>query len=178
MNFEKLYPFVMFALAAVVFFAFFLPWVAVESPQVGSITKLLTGKRQTLVDNISGFKVPIMANSTESRLMLSIIKIFNPGITNADKKSFLIWGVPIFALLLAVISLILGKNSWVNLALGITGIAIFAVAVFKISTTDLDKLVLKVIISSGLWLTFYGYLSMGLVAAVRFTQQLLEKNKA
>lgn len=59
--------------------------------------------------------MPILANGSESRFMISIMKIFNPGIKDADKKSFLIWGVPLFAVVLFLIGRYLGKNKWVNL---------------------------------------------------------------
>ena len=169
---SKIYPTIIIALAVIIFISFFLPWVGVESPQMGSVSKLLTGKRQALVDNVSGFKVPILANSDESRFMITVIQIFNPGIQDADKKSFLIWVVPLLGVVIAVLVNILGKNKFVNLAIAILGIAIFAVAVFKISTTNLDKLVLKVNIGIGLWLILYGYLAMGVLAGLRFVQQL------
>ena len=46
---------VMVILVAVIVIAFFLPWVTVESGQVGAISKLLTGKKQSTIDRISGF---------------------------------------------------------------------------------------------------------------------------
>ena len=42
---------------------FFLPWARVQSKQVGAITKMLTGKRQGSIDAVSGFRIPLMANS-------------------------------------------------------------------------------------------------------------------
>ena len=63
-------------LTAVIFIAFFLPWVRVEAPMVGTISKVLTGKRQAELTSISGFDVPVLANGPDARLMISIIKIF------------------------------------------------------------------------------------------------------
>jgi hypothetical protein len=166
----------MFALAVVIFIAFFLPWLSVESGQIGMVTKILTGKRQALVDNISAFNIPILANSTESRFMISIIRIFNPNIEHADKKSFLIWLVPIFALIIAVASRFLAGDLWFNIAVGLIGTAIFAVAVFKISTTDLDKFVLRVSVGLGLWLSIYTYLAMGLLSFAMAIQSLFKRN--
>ena len=168
---------VMFALAVVIFVAFFLPWVSVESPMVGTISKALTGKRQASIDAISGFDIPAMANSADARLMISIIQIFNPGIKDADKKSYLIWLVPILGVAIFLVFLFLGRNRWVDLAIGLIGIAIFAVAVYKIKTTDLDKLVLNVKISNGLWMLLWGYLGMGLAGAANFATSLLKEKK-
>jgi len=139
------------------------------------MAKVLTGKRQAEIAGISGFDVPVLANGPDARLMISIIKIFNPGITDADKKSWLIWGVPIFAVLIFLASLFLGNNKWFNLAIAVIGIAIFIVAVYKIKTTDLDKLVLNAKIGLGLWLTLCGYLGLGLLSAAGFVKSLVPK---
>jgi len=79
-------------LSVVIVVSFFLPWITVESPALGGISKVLTGKRQARIDSISGFRIPIMANSSESRFMLSIIQIFDPGIKDAIRKVFLSGG--------------------------------------------------------------------------------------
>ena len=157
---------IMFVLAAIIFISFFLPWIEVESVVKGGVTKVLTGESQASFLAISGFQVPIIANGPESRLMISIIKLFNPGITNADKKSYLIWAIPGLAVVISAIFLFLEKNKWMNLAVAIIGISIFFVSVFKIMTTNLDKLVLKVNIAIGLWLIFFAYLGMGLLCLV------------
>ena len=165
---NQLSKMVMVVMAAVIVVAFFLPWVSVESEAIGGVTKILTGKRQATIDSISGFKVPILANSDESRFMISIIKIFNPKITNADKKSFLVWGIPGLAVVMLIVAWFFENNKWAHLAMGIIGGAIFFVALYKIMTTDLDKLVLKVTIGYGLWLVLMGYLGIGIVSLIRF----------
>jgi len=159
---------VMLILVIVIAVSFFLPWISVESAAVGNVAKLLTGKRQATIASVSGFKVPILANSKESRFMSTVIKIFQPDITNADKKSFLIWGIP----LLAVVMFLVGRNpktsKWVRLGFGVLGILIFAGATYKIITTDLDKIIMKVTIGYGLWLILFGYLGIGIVQIIEF----------
>lgn len=172
---EKIYKTGMLVLVIGIFISFFLPWVSVESPAVGGVSKLLTGKKQATIDSISGFKVPILANSKESRFMISVIKIFNPNIKNADKKSWLIWLVPGLAAVLFMLERFFKNNKWFYLAVGLLGTLIFVVAVFKITTTNLDKLILKVNIGLGLWLLLIGYLSIGLLNLIRFVD--LIKNK-
>ena len=164
----KIYNVIMLVLTMLVIIAFFMPWVSVKSEQVGMFTKILTGKNQDVVDNISAFQVPIMVNSPDARLMISVIKIFNPGVKDVDKKSFLIWVVPFLAVIIFIISCFFGKNKWVNLIISIIGAAIFIVTVYKINTTDLNKLVLKVEIGPGLWLTLWLYLFMGVIGFLRF----------
>jgi len=164
----KLYNTVMLALAVLVIAAFFMPWVTVKSEQVGMVSKILTGKKQAVIDNISAYQVPVMANGPDARLMMSVIKIFNPNVKDADKKSFLILGIPLLAVIIFVASYFLGNNKWANLIIGIIGAAIFIVAVYKIKTTDLDKLVLKIEMGLGLWLTLWSFLFMGVTGFMRF----------
>ncbi len=148
--------------AVVIVAAFFLPWISVESGAIGTMSKLLTGKRQATIDAVSGFRVPILANSKDSRFMIDVIKIFNPGVKDADKKSWLIWGVPLFALLLWGIFPTLKDRKWFVIGLGVIGIGIFIAGVYYIVTTDLNKVVLHVKIAAGLWMTLVAYLGMGL----------------
>ena len=162
-------------LAAVIFISFFLPWVQVESQMVGTVAKVLTGKRQAAIASISGFAVPGLANGPDARLMLSIIKIFNPGVTDADKKSWLIWGVPLFAIVIFLLGLFIADNRWFNLGVATIGILIFVVGAYKINTTDLNKLVLNAKIGLGVWLTLYGYLGLGINGVVNFVKALANK---
>lgn len=172
---QNFYKISLLILTAVIVISFFLPWIGVESAAVGGVTKVLTGKRQASLGGISGYKVPVLANSSESRFMLSIIKIFMPNVQNADKKSYLIWVVPGLAMIILAVSYFLAKNKWVNLVFAIIGIAIFAVASFKIFTTDLDKLVLKVNIAYGLWFILLAYLGIGLLSLINFVNLLKKK---
>jgi len=154
---------------------FFLPWVKVESKQIGSLTKLIVGKEQKNMAAISGFQVPIMANSSESRLILTIAKIFKPGVKDVDKKSFLVYGVPVLGIMIFLLSVFFRQNKWINMALGILGLLIFSVAVFKIKTTDLEKAILQVRIGFGMWLILYSYLGLGALGLGRFVEILKKK---
>jgi len=158
----------MLALVVIIFISFFMPWVSVSSDVAGSIAKLITGKEQAASISISGFQVPVLANGKESKMVISVIKIFQPGITHADKKSFLIWIIPFLAVAFYFLSNTFKDQKWVKLGMGVIGIAIFAVATFKIMTTDLDKVVLKVNIELGLWLILIGYLGIGIIQITDF----------
>ena len=174
---EKLYKTGMLVLVVVIFVSFFLPWISVDSAAVGGISKLLTGKGQARIDSISGFRVPILANSKESRFMVSVIKIFNPKVKDADRKSWLIWLVPGLAIGLFITMRFFKNNKWFYLAVGLLGSLIFFVAVFKIVTTDLDKLILKVNIGGGLWLLLIGYFCLGILNLIRFVSLIKKRNR-
>jgi hypothetical protein len=160
-------------LAGLIVISFFLPWVSVDAGIAGKLTgklsKIIEIKEQKIeLYSISGFKVPILANSKESKLMITIIKIFEPNITNADKKSFLIWIIPILAVAMFFAGDIFKDNKWVFLGIGLLGIVIFLGATMKIMTTDLDKAVMKVNIGYGFWLVLIGYLGLGIMGVIEF----------
>lgn len=159
-----------FLCAALIFTAFFLPWVSVNSSVKGLVVKVF-GSQDASIMKISGYQVPILANREDSRLMITVIKLFNPGIQDADKKSWLIWAVPILSVLLAFAYMMFNKNKWFDLGLGILGVAIFAVGLYEILVTDLNKMGIEVEILNGVWLTLVGYLCIGLIAFFKFTQK-------
>ncbi len=155
-------------LAAMIVIAFFLPWISVEAKTVGDISGFLTGKRQDVIDSISGFSVPLLANSEESRFMISVIKIFNPQIRDADKKSYLLWCVPLIAVLIALAGKVFRRAKIIRLFLGIVSIAIVCAVTYKLLSTDLDKFVLKVNIVYGLWMTLFGFFTIGALEIASF----------
>ncbi|MBU2541219.1 MAG: hypothetical protein KJ593_04895 [Candidatus Omnitrophica bacterium] len=167
---KSLYSLLIFLLAVVVSVAFFLPWLNVESKPLGSVSKILTGKSQGTLDNINAFRIPILANGAEARFMISVIKIFSPEMRNAPTKSFFVWILPLLAVLIFGASYFFPRSRLISLTIGIAGITVFTTGLYKISITDLDRLMLTVYIGHGLWLTLYAYLTMGLIGWVRFTQ--------
>jgi len=154
-------------LSIVIVLSFFLPWVTVQSKQAGAFTKALTGKRQQNIAAISGLQVPIMANGDEARLISSIAKIFNPSVEHVGLKSFLVVVIPLLAVAMAGLNHLYEKNKWANSAVAVVGILIFLVAVFKLTTTDLDKLVLQIKIGIGMWATLISFLGIGILSALR-----------
>ncbi len=101
---DKLIKIGVAVLAVIIVVSFFLPWIAVEAPVIGGLTKVLTGKAQASISAVSGYDVPVLANGPDSRFMISVIQIFKPGIKDADKKSYLIWGGMLLTALLALLS--------------------------------------------------------------------------
>ena len=168
METERIIKIAIFALAAVIVISFLLPWAHVESKQVGTFTKVLTGQRQKNVASISGLQIPLMANGDGARLISSIAKIFNPSIENINIKSFLVIFIPLLALAMAACNYLYEKHPWANLAIAIIGILIFLVAVIKLATTDLDKMVLQIKIGLGMWAILISYLAIGVLATIRF----------
>ncbi|MDD3274685.1 MAG: hypothetical protein PHQ84_01245 [Candidatus Omnitrophica bacterium] len=157
-----------FICALVAVFSFFTPWISINTPARGVISKFLKVESGSSLMKISGYQVPILANRRDSRLMIEVIKLYNPGVKDADRKSWLIWVVPLLALFLALVHAGIRENRWFNLAVGILGIAIYAVGVYKLKTTNMDKMVMSINILPGLWMTLSGYFGMGVVCMTKF----------
>jgi hypothetical protein len=171
------YKIIVVILVAAIIVGFFLPWVNVESKQMGTFTKLLTGKEQKTIHYISGLDIPVLANSDESRLIVSIAKIFNPDIQDVDKKSFFVLAVPILALIILLLALFQAKNLWVSLIIGLVGCAVFFFALYKIKAADLERAVLQIRIGFGLWAILYAYLAIGAVNIINFIKLTVDKGK-
>lgn len=159
---------------AIIFIAFFLPWVSVESTgMVGDVLELVTGERQVELNvdqTLSGYDVPLLANSERSRLAGALLQIFFPNIENADQKSYLIWAVPVLPVLLWFISVIFFGKAWVHAGTGVIALAVFAVASYQLMTVDLDHLVFEARIRYGLWMVVAGYLAFGLTEFAAFVK--------
>ena len=162
-------------LCIVIIVSLFLPWVGASSKQAGIFTKALTGKRQEGIARISGIQIPIMANREEARLTATIAQVFSPGIENVDKKSFLVLLIPLLAVVFMILNIAYGKKRWTNILFCAIGITIFASALFKIITTDLDKIVLQIKIGIGMWLILYSYLAIGVIGALRLAGLIKKK---
>jgi len=178
---NKLLKAVMLVFVVIICVSFFTPWVNIDAQIPKGISRFIAQdkqiSKQASLKTISGFQVPIMVNGPDAKLMIRIIKIFNPSVTDVDKKSWLIWGIPGLAVALFVLILFLGKNKWVNLGIGILGVAIFAGVTFKLLTTNLDKVVLSVSIAPGLWVLLYAYLGIGVISLIGFCRLLFSKHK-
>lgn len=174
---KSVYALLIFILAVIINVSFFLPWLSIESKPIGSISKLLTGKSQTHIDTLNGFKIPIRANSSDARFMISVVKIFHPGMKNIPKNSFYIWLLPLIAVISFGASYFFRRTRLVALLIAIAGFSIFSIGFYKITHTDLERLILTVRIGSGLWLTLYAYLAMGIIGASRFIQLSLRARR-
>lgn len=161
--------------AAVICVSFFLPWISVESRVAGGITRLISGKDDASLKKISGFQIPVLANGPDARLMIGIIKLFNPSVTDADKKSWLVWGIPGLSVVLAFLICFFGNNNWVDLGIGVLGAAIFSAVTFRILAINLDKFFMNVVIAPGLWMILWSYLGIGLAGFFKFVSRQFKK---
>ncbi|MDD4295242.1 MAG: hypothetical protein PHP69_07010 [Candidatus Omnitrophica bacterium] len=150
---------------AVIWLGFFLPWVSVDTARMGFITKAISGKELTNI-LISGIDVPFMANSNNAALLESVAKIFNPQISGIGVKSLLIFIVPLLPTLLFCMLIFLRRVRWLFIANAVLFLGAASFITYKLKTTQLDKLVIKVDILYGLWMIVLGYFIFGLASGL------------
>ncbi|MBN2483505.1 MAG: hypothetical protein JXD21_04815 [Candidatus Omnitrophica bacterium] len=152
-------------------YLFFLPWVDIQSKEMGMVSKLVSGKDpQGSLYAISGYDIPVMANSDESKLILMIARLFKPQVKDVDKKSFLIWLIPLSAIIIVLLRLGFQENKFFNIILGALGCLIFLIAAYKLNTTDLAKPALQVKIVIGVWLMLWAYFLIGITGCLEFVR--------
>lgn len=173
----KVYQIAVAVLVAIIVVSFFLPWVSVESQAAGILGKIFSDKKTVSVEHFSGFRIPLVANSEDAKLITAVVHLFYPKMQDVGEKSKLVWVMPIGALILLCLVYLLGDKKTVNLALVCIGLAVFFAGIFKIFTTDLDKVVFKVVIGIGMWLTLCGYGAIGLASLAQYIGAGFAKNK-
>jgi len=149
--------------AAVPVICFFLPWASVELKPVNFLNKLFNRHAKTEIVRISGFDIPCMANRESSKEVQSVVKVFVSDAENADKKSYLVWFVPIMAIILACLTRPAAKNTTLAICVGVAGVVIFLAATIKILVTRIDNMAMTVHISPAFWLTLLAYLALGIL---------------
>jgi len=166
--------------------AFYMPWAKVStsvvkiSEEVSSaaenklfdipeVKKAIKGlkKATRIVDKlgdveiksaVSGYDIPRMINQRSSKVAVSVAQIIFKEAKDLDKKSYLVYALPLSALLCAALALA-GLKSWLAaypMLLLSGGISI--TGLYKLKTADLSTLSVSITIEQGLWYTLYAFL--------------------
>ncbi len=163
---DTILKFLISILSIIVIISFFLPWISIEQAQSSKFSNLITGEKQNSFD-IKGFDIPKIANSKNAHLIINIANLLKPGIKNIDKKSYLVWSIPLLALIILIITLGTIPSRWLNFLLGLIAITISCILIYKIKTTDFNKLVLQIKINRGLWYIIWAYLGIGILELLK-----------
>ena len=171
----------------VILISFFMPWAKVSVSVVEASKQLTESSRlpdkvvarlkqitytiSTFGDpevrmTVSGYKIPGMVNSQTSKVALSAVEILSKSTSGLDRKSYLVYLLPLLGIVCGILALAGLKNRACIIILlvisGIVGIAGF----YNLSTADLASVAVKVDILSGLWNTIYAFLFIFLAGIV------------
>lgn len=177
--------------AVIIISSFFMPWARLstsvtkisekltapatgtlkEAPLAGKFIKELEKITSALGDvevkaTVSGYNIPTLVNKKSSKVAISLAQTLFKGGKDLDKKSMLVFLVPLFAGLCVVLAIVGVKYKLsVVLMLLLSG-AISVGGLYNLKTTDFSNLLVKITIEKGLWQTIYAYLFIFLLSIV------------
>ena len=180
--------------AVVIIASFFLPWVRAKvsvtkvatgltstaasklqnSPFAGKFIKgfnAATNAVSNLGDievktQVSGYDIPTLINKKTSREAISIVQILVKDAKDLDKKSMLVYLLPLFAIVCLILAIIGLKNKLALIVMAVISGAISIGGLYNLFTANLASLPVQVTIMNGLWQTMYGYLLICIISVI------------
>ena len=115
---------------------------------------------------VTGKNIPELVNSETSKVALSLAEMLFKSVEGLDWKSYLVYLIPLFAIICAALSVLALKKKLFIIPIIIIGAGIFYEGMHNIMTTDLSNVVVKITIEKGVWLTLYAFLFMAITSGV------------
>jgi hypothetical protein len=188
----KKLSFLSLIIAASVFIviSFFMPWANIatsvakvskevtstaegklgKTPFAGKFLKSLTKVTDTVSEMgdieirtaVSGYQVPKMVNEKTSKVALSLVQVFFKDAEGIDKKSYLVYLLPLFAIICSLLAVLGMKNKIYIIVMAVIGGAISIGGLYNLLTMDVSNMIVEISIAKGLWCTMYAYLAISL----------------
>jgi len=190
--------YLVYVAGAAIIIAFFMPWATIATSAMG-ISKQVTGALSetsfggkfakeldkatdalsemgdvTIKNTVSGYQIPKMVNDETSKVAISLAQMFFEDAKDLDKKSYLVYLLPILGIACALLAFF-GREKIVYiipmvLLSGITAV----VGLYKLYTTDVSSLAVKISIENGLWYTMYSLLFICIVGIIWFVMDKIK----
>lgn len=141
-----------------------------KTPFAGKFLKSLTRVTDTVSElgdieiktAVSGYQIPKMVNDKTSKVALSLVQVFFKDAEDIDKKSYLVYLIPLFAIICALLAAFGLKNKIYVIIMAVIGGAISIGGLYNLLTMDISNMIVKISIAKGLWYTMYAYLAISL----------------
>ncbi len=127
-------------------------------------TREVAGKLTGIPPRISGFGVPILANSRKAKTIMELAESVTKKKEDVGLKSWAVYAVPGLAVFLGALLVRFSGQIIVSLLVAAAGVAIFGVGTWQLLTANLTSDIVCVKIGFGLWLSLSVYLCLGLLA--------------
>lgn len=187
---KMIFPGLIVCAAIVVIAAFFMPWANVNTSVTGISKGFLGAVKDTPIASkfageldkatdvigalgdvniktvVTGYNIPNFVNSETSKVALSLTQILFKSVEGLDWKSYLVYLIPLFAIICAALSILGTKKKLYIIPIVIIGLVIFFEGVYNIKTADLSSMAVQISIQKGMWLTLYAFLFMALTGGV------------
>ena len=135
------------------------PFAAKFIAGLDTATKIIGGMGDIEVKTaVSGYDIPTMINKKSSRIAVSLAQTMFKDAQDLDKKSLLVYLLPLSGLLCIILAVIGLKSIAPVIIMAILSGLISAAGLSNVMTTDLSNNVVQISIEQGLWQTLYGFL--------------------
>ena len=131
---------------------------------------LTTGTRQIarkfsgIPPRISGFRIPLVANSRVSKNVMELVESFSKKKENVGLKSWAVYALPVLAVLLGALLMREPVDFRIALLVATVGLIVSVGGVLQLLTLDLTNDFVKVDFDYGLWLSLAAYCGLALTA--------------
>ncbi|MCX5665818.1 MAG: hypothetical protein NT036_02050 [Candidatus Omnitrophica bacterium] len=126
---------------------------------------------------VSGYDIPTLINKKNSQIAISIASVMFKDAKDLDKKSMLVYLLPLFALLCVGLAIVGLKNKIAVMVMTVLSGGIAIGGLYNLMTIDLSKLPVQISIEYGLWQTMYAYLIISAIGIAWVVLDLKEAKK-
>lgn len=186
--------------------AFFLPWakasvsvtkvaktladsatggILENTPFAGKFVRVFNKTTEKIADlgdvevktAVSGYDIPTLVNKKSSQIAISIASVVFKDAKDLDKKSILVYLLPILALVCVALAVIGLKSVIAVIVMVILSGAIAIGGLYNLMTVNMSNFAVKISIEQGLWQTMYGYLLICALGIIWIILNLLDAGK-
>ena len=115
---------------------------------------------------VSGYDIPTLVNKKSSQIAISIASVVLKDAKDLDKKSTLVYLLPLLALVYIGLAVMGLKSNIAVIVMAVSSGAIGIGGLYNLMTVDLSNLAVKISIEQGLWQTMYGYLLICVLSVI------------
>ena len=180
--------------ALIILRAFFMPWANVKASVVKVAEKVTESVKWPLkevpiakevikdVEKVTGFiselggidlkttvrgyDIPNMVNRRTSKVALSLSEILFRSPKDLDKKSYLVYLLPVFAIVCSGLALMGLKSRWPIIVMSVISGAISIGGFYNLKTANFSNLYVHIVIEKGVWYTMYAYLLIFIIGII------------
>lgn len=186
--------------------AFFLPWakasvsatkvarnlstsatagILENTPFAGKFVRALDKTTEKISDigdleiktAVSGYDIPTLVNKKSSQIAISIASVMFKDAKDLDKKSLLVYLLPLLALVCIGLAVVGLKSIIALIVMAVLSGGVAIGGLYNLMTVNLSNLPIQISIEQGLWQTMFGYLLISIIGIVWIVLDRLEPKK-
>ncbi len=126
---------------------------------------------------VSGYDIPTLINKKSSQIAIAIASVMFKDVKDLDKKSMLVYLLPLLALVCIGLAIVGLKNKTAVIAMAVLSGGIAVGGLYNLMTVNLSDLPIQISIEQGLWQTLYAYLLICVAGVIWLTLDILADKK-